>query len=155
MLYTLSWSTACPDNNILATAGTNNTIVFIDLLTEVAYLHYNLFSKKNNVRLFISSILFHPHQRKLFCKCLSIIFHNGFQNINFILRFHLFPGALNDGRLYVFEFEIENRRIVNLEQQCVIQLECEIFGLAYCAKNDCLLIATNVGLMGWNNSQKY
>lgn len=55
----------------------------------------------------------------------------------------------------MFEFDIENKRIANLEQQCVIELDSEIFGLAYVEKNDCLLIATNVGLMGWNNSQKY
>lgn len=67
---------------------------------------------------------------------------------------HLFSGALNDGRLFVFEFETDNRRIVNLEQQCVIELECEIFGLLFCKNNDCLLIATNIGLMGWNNSQR-
>lgn len=68
---------------------------------------------------------------------------------------HLFSGAINDGRLYVFEFETDIRRIVNLKQQCIIDLECEIFGLLFCEKNDCLLIATNNGLMGWNNSQRY
>lgn len=67
----------------------------------------------------------------------------------------MFLGALNDGHLYVFDFEIDNRRIVNLEQNCTIDLECEIFGLTYCTKSNCLLIATNIGLMGWHNSQKY
>lgn len=67
----------------------------------------------------------------------------------------MFLGALNDGHLYVFDFEIDNRRVVNLEQNYLIDLECEIFGLTYCTKNNCLLIATNIGLMGWHNSQKY
>jgi len=127
LLYTLSWSTLFPDN-ILATAGTNNTIVFIDLLTETAYLHHSLYQKPMR-KVFISSILFHPYEKKLFC-------------------------AQNDGHLYVFEFETNNKRIVNIEQQCVVDLECEIFGLTFCQNNDCLLIATNTGLMGWNNSQR-
>lgn len=71
------------------------------------------------------------------------------------LCLHLFSGALNDGHLYVLEFETGNKRIKNIEQQCIIDLECEIFGLAFCKENDCLLIATNIGLMGWNNSQRY
>lgn len=66
MLYTISWSTACPDNNILATAGTNNTIVFIDLSTESAYLHYKIVDYRS-IKIFISSILFHPNEKKLFC----------------------------------------------------------------------------------------
>lgn len=67
----------------------------------------------------------------------------------------MFLGARNDGQLYVFEFETTKKRIKNIEEQCVIDLECEIFGLAFCKENDCLLIATNCGLMGWNNSQRY
>lgn len=66
-----------------------------------------------------------------------------------------FSGTLNDGNLYVFELETNNRRIINLEQKFTIDLECEIFGMAFCKRSDCLLIATNNGLMGWNNSQRY
>lgn len=69
-------------------------------------------------------------------------------------NFVRFSGAQNDGHLYVFEFEMKNKRIVNVEQQCVVDLECEIFNLTFCQNNDCLLIATNTGLMGWNNSQR-
>lgn len=64
LLYTLSWSTACPSNNILATGGTNCTIVLIDLKTHKAYLHYSL--PQANKKIFISSILFHPSQNVLF-----------------------------------------------------------------------------------------
>ncbi|XP_026821891.1 leucine-rich repeat and WD repeat-containing protein 1-like [Rhopalosiphum maidis] len=127
LLYTLSWSTACPGNKILATGGTNNTIVFIDLSTNSAYLHYIL-PIMNNKKVFISSILFHPSQNVLFC-------------------------TLNNGYLFIFEFEIYDSRIVNIEEQCSIDLKCEIFGLAFCEINDYLLIATNVGLKGWDNSQ--
>lgn len=66
ILYTLSWCTACPENNILATAGTNNTIIFIDLSTETAYLHYIVLKDKR--KNFISSILFHPYKNILFCE---------------------------------------------------------------------------------------
>lgn len=70
------------------------------------------------------------------------------------IHFCLFLGAQNNGHLYVFEFETDNQRILNLEQQFVIDVEREIFGLAFCQQNNCLLIATNIGLMGWNNSQR-
>lgn len=66
----------------------------------------------------------------------------------------MFSGAQNNGNLYILEFETNTRRIINVEQQCLIDLKCEIFGLAFCEKEDCLLIATNNGLMGWNNYQK-
>ncbi|KAL4120042.1 hypothetical protein QTP88_012788 [Uroleucon formosanum] len=129
LLYTLSWSTACPNNNILATGGTNNTIVLIDLSTKSAYLHYSLFQGKNKKKkLFISAVLFHPFENKLFC-------------------------ALNNGYLYILEFETDDSRIVNLEHRYYIDLKCEIFGLAFCEINDYLLISTNVGLKGWDNSQ--
>ncbi|CAI6344430.1 unnamed protein product [Macrosiphum euphorbiae] len=129
LLYTLSWSTACPRNNILATGGTNNTIVLIDLSTESVYCHYSLFQGKNKYKkIFISSILFHPSQNILFC-------------------------ALNNGYLYILQFETDDSRIVNLENRYNIDLKCEIFGLAFCEINDYLLIATNVGLKGWDNSQ--
>ncbi|XP_027841603.1 leucine-rich repeat and WD repeat-containing protein 1-like [Aphis gossypii] len=126
LLYTLSWSTACPSNNILATGGTNCTIVLIDLKTHKAYLHYSL--PQANKKIFISSILFHPSQNVLFC-------------------------ALNNGYLYILEFETDRNRIINLEQRCSIDLQCEIFGLTFCEINEYLLIATNVGLKGWDNSQ--
>uniref|UniRef100_A0A2H8TMA1 Leucine-rich repeat and WD repeat-containing protein 1 n=1 Tax=Melanaphis sacchari TaxID=742174 RepID=A0A2H8TMA1_9HEMI len=129
LLYTLSWSTACPRNNILATGGTNNTIVLIDLSANLAYLHYSL-PQGNSKKIFISSILFHPSQNVLFC-------------------------ALNNGYLYILKFETLNYRIVNLEQQYFIDLKCEIIGLTFCEINEYLLIATNAGLKGWDNSQRY
>ncbi|KAL5242905.1 hypothetical protein ACI65C_010315 [Semiaphis heraclei] len=130
LLYTLSWSTACLNNNILATGGTTNTIVLIDMLSESAYLHYSLFqgNNRNKGKVFISSILFHPSQNLLFC-------------------------ALNNGYLYILEFETHKNRIVNLKRQYSINLKCEIFGLAFCEIKDYLLIATNHGLKGWDNSQ--
>jgi len=67
----------------------------------------------------------------------------------------LFSGALNNGYLFIFEFEIYKSRIVNIEEQNSIDLKCEIFGLAFCEINDYLLIATNIGLKGWHNSQRY
>jgi len=67
----------------------------------------------------------------------------------------LFSGALNNGYLYILEFETYSNRIVNLEQRYSIDLQCEIFGLAFCEINEYLLIATNVGLKGWDNSQRY
>ncbi|XP_022178498.1 leucine-rich repeat and WD repeat-containing protein 1-like [Myzus persicae] len=127
LLYTLSWSTACPHNNILAAGGTNNTIVLIDLSTKSAYLHYNLFEKIHR-KVFISSILFHPFQNILFC-------------------------ASNNGYLNIFDFETCDYRIVNLEPRYSIDLKCEIFGLTFCEINDYLLIATNIGLKGWDNTQ--
>lgn len=68
--------------------------------------------------------------------------------------YKLFIGALNDGRLYVFKLIVDNKRIVELKEKFIIDLECEIFGLTFCKENDCLLIATNNGLFGWNNSQR-
>jgi len=67
----------------------------------------------------------------------------------------LFSGALNNGYLYILEFETDRNRIVNLEQRYSIDLQCEIFGLTFCEINEYLLIATNVGLKGWDNSQRY
>jgi len=63
-------------------------------------------------------------------------------------------GALNNGYFYILEFETHKNRIVNLEYQYSIDLKCEIFGLAFCEINDYLLIATNHGLKGWDNSQR-
>lgn len=66
-----------------------------------------------------------------------------------------FSDAFSNGHLNTLQFETHNNRIVNPEHQCFIDLNCEIFGLAFCEVNDYLLIATNVGLKGWNNSQGY
>jgi len=134
----------------LATGGTSNTIVFIDLFTNSAYLQY-LLSQNTCTNLFINSIVFHPYEKKLFCKCFSITINI----ITCILSFNVFLGGQNNGGLYVLSYDIENNRIVNIKEICSICLDCEIIGLEYSSRNDCLLIATNTGLKGWNNNQKY
>ncbi|XP_050420946.1 leucine-rich repeat and WD repeat-containing protein 1-like [Adelges cooleyi] len=130
LLYTVSWCTACPNNNILVTSGTACTIVFIDLQSESAYLTYNLFQSKKLRKVFVCSTIFHPYERKLFC-------------------------AVNTGNIFILGFDIDGSRIVNIVQLNTIETECEIFGLTVCEKMNYLLIATNKGLMGTTISDKY
>ncbi|XP_050543861.1 leucine-rich repeat and WD repeat-containing protein 1-like isoform X1 [Daktulosphaira vitifoliae] len=121
LLYTLSWCMSCQPNKILATSGTYSSIVFIDLSSKSAYLTYDL--TQRNKKIFVSSILFHPYEKKLFC-------------------------ALNIGNIHVLGFDVINSQVVNIEQLNIIETEKEIFGLTCCEKNNYLLISTNKSLLG-------
>lgn len=49
---------------------------------------------------------------------------------------------------------MNNRRNVDLEQQFVIDVGCQIFGFTFCQQYNYLLIVTNIDLMGWNDYQR-
>jgi FOG: WD40 repeat len=134
MFYTIAWTTLInvlesrPQINILACGGARGTIHLIHPSEGVAFLEQRVVKSS---RVSVSSLLFHPKRSGiLFC-------------------------GLSSGEVLVWDLAGST---VNYPSEITLLLtlniHSEIFGLAFSAQENVLLVACNNGLRGWNLSHE-